>query len=98
MWRTLMRVPEQGGISTVAWKPDTVGRYSVLATPLPDARGVLFNSCTNNCASSDLWVLDLKSGHAKSLVPGVLRGWYLPSGHLAYVGRDGADVSPPSST
>jgi Tol biopolymer transport system component/tRNA A-37 threonylcarbamoyl transferase component Bud32 len=86
---TLMRVPEQGGISTVAWKPDSVGLYSVLATPLPDARGVLFNSCTDNCVSSDLWVLDLKSGHAKPLVPGVLRGWYLPTGHLAYIGRDG---------
>ena len=92
---TLRRVPEAGGVSTVAWKPDTTGRYFVLPTPLPGAGGVVFASCTVNCASSDLWVLDLKSGRAKSLVPGVLRGWYLPTGHLAYVGRDGQMFAAP---
>ena len=92
---TLRRVPEAGGISTLVWKSDTAGRFYVLPTPLPGARGVIFTECGTNCTSSELWVLDLKSGHARSLLPGVLRGWYLPTGHLTYVGRDGQMFAVP---
>jgi len=34
-------------------------------------------------------VLDLASGRSRMLVPGALRAWYLPTGTLIYVARDG---------
>ena len=85
----LMRVSEAGGAAAVVWKSDTANRFDALATALPGSRGVLFTECTPGCLTADLWVLDLKSGRAKRLLPGSLRGWYLPTGDLVYVGRDG---------
>ncbi len=86
---TLMRVSEAGGAAAVAWKADTADRFDALPTALPGSRGVLFTECTNGCLTADLWVLDLKSGRAKHLLPGSRRGWYLPTGDLVYVGPDG---------
>ena len=73
----------------------TSGRAAVLPTPLPGARGVLFSLCSNVCAQSELWVLDLKSGDARMLVPEAKQGWYLPTGHLAYVRSDGSVLAAP---
>ncbi len=91
----LMRVSADGGSPTRLWKSPTPGRIPALPTSLPGARGVLFTECDNNCSKADLWVLDLKTGSARRLVPGVLRGWCLTTRHLAYVGPDGAMFAVP---
>ena len=91
----LMRVSAVGGSPTRLWKSPTPGRIPALPTALPGARGVLFTECDNNCSKADLWVLDLKTGSARRLVPGVLRGWYLTTRHLAYVGPDGVMFAVP---
>jgi hypothetical protein len=94
---SLARVPDAGGIATTVWRiPDSVlGRGPYLPTPLPGARGVIFTRCGNLCAVADLWVLDLRSGKARQLFSDVLRGWYLPTGHLIYVRRDGGMFAVP---
>ena len=94
----LVMVPEAGGATTVVWAdaglPAEPAR-TVLATPLPGARGVLFSLCTVSCAQSELWVLDLKSGDAHMLVPDARQGSYLPTGHLVYVRTDGSALAAP---
>ncbi|HMU62678.1 MAG TPA: protein kinase, partial [Gemmatimonadales bacterium] len=95
---TLGRVSEAGGTVTVVWRPDSVQgfqRAPVFPTALPGARGVLFSLCTANCAQSEIWVLDLKSGDAHILVPNAVRGWYLPSGQLVYARADGSVLAAP---
>ncbi len=91
----LRRVNSSGGASAVVWSPPT-GRFAGLPTALPKGRGVLFLFCDQACRGVlELWVLDLKSGQAKSLLPGAVRGWYVASGHLIYVRRDGAAFAAP---
>jgi Tol biopolymer transport system component/tRNA A-37 threonylcarbamoyl transferase component Bud32 len=86
-WR-LRRVSGNGGPSTVAWTPPAE-RYAALPTALPKGRGVLFLLCDQNCRSvSDVWVLDLRTGEARQLVPGALQAWYA-AGRLVYVRQDG---------
>jgi len=92
------RVSEAGGSSTIAWQvPDSLAGSGggFFMAPLPGARGVIFTLCTNLCAGSSLWVLDLKSGKAKQLFPDARRGWYLPTGHIAYVRSDGGMFAAP---
>ena len=91
----LGRVSDAGGTPTVAWRPAESGRAAVLPTPLPGARGALFSLCSSLCAQSELWVLDLKSGDARMLDPTAKQGWYLPTGHLAYVRPDGSVLAAP---
>jgi serine/threonine-protein kinase len=82
----LMRVSAAGKITTLR-APDGA-RAPVLMNGLPNSRGVIFTMCGAACTSSDLYAFDLKSDSATRLVPGVIQGWYLPTGHLAYVGHD----------
>ncbi len=87
----LRRARESGGASSVLWSsPDSqpnIGPF--FPAPLPGTRGVLFTLCSGLCSTSELWVVDLKSGNAKQLLPDALRGWYLPTGHLVFVRRNG---------
>ena len=78
--------------------PAAVRRAPVFPTALPGARGVLFSLCTANCAQSELWVLDLKSGDAHMLVPNALQGWYLPTGTSHMRAQTGASWPPPSTS
>ena len=93
----LIRVPGGGGAATVLWSPpDSLSdRAALFPSGLPGGRGVIFSLCANLCQASDLWVLDTRSGEARELVPGVNRGWYLPTGHLMYVRRDGGMFAVP---
>ncbi len=91
----LMRVSEAGGPSTLLRAPEAQGRLLVFPAALPRGRGVLFTSCSFNCATSDLWVLDLASGDARVLLPGERQGGYVHSGHVAYVARDGQVFAAP---
>jgi Tol biopolymer transport system component len=82
----LVRVPSSGGTGTVVWTADSVTLSSL--TPLPGARGVLFQSCRAPCSDGNLWVLDLRSTSARELQRNVRSAHYLPSGHLVYVQDD----------
>ncbi|MEP6473438.1 MAG: protein kinase, partial [Gemmatimonadota bacterium] len=92
----LRRVGESGGPST-AVLADSVfkGLAPMLPTPLPHARGVLFQVCGSGCVTMGLHVLDLKTGQHKLLVADASMGWYLPSGRLLYVRRDGVALVVP---
>jgi eukaryotic-like serine/threonine-protein kinase len=84
--KELIRVPASGGTGTAVWSVDSLVLSTV--TPLPGARGVLFQACRAPCGDANLWVLDLRSGAARVLLSDVRAGHYLPSGHLLYV-REG---------
>jgi len=74
----LRRVPDVGGVPQVVWTPpDSADLRPRLPTALPDARGVLFGFCRSGaaCQEQAVWVLDLRSGDARPLVPDVSRGW-----------------------
>jgi len=92
----LRLVSEAGGEAKVVF--NTAGLQGVglgYPTPLPGARGVLFQACSSGCVTMSLRVLDLKSGEQKLLLPEVAQGWYLPDGQLLYVQRDGTTLIAP---
>jgi len=62
---------------------------------LPGARGVLFQNCASSCVTMSIHVLDLRTGKEKLLLDDVAQAWYLPSGHLLYVRRDGVALVAP---
>jgi serine/threonine-protein kinase len=87
-WR-LRRVSAAGGTPALAWTPPAA-RGATLPTALPGGRGVLFGLCDQNCRQQqEVWVLDLGSGKATSLISAAAQAWYAGSGHLVYVRRDG---------
>jgi serine/threonine-protein kinase len=58
--------------------------------PLPGSRGVIFTGCPGNCASgSGVYVFDFENDTTRLLVPNAVGGWYSPTGHLLFTGRDG---------
>jgi serine/threonine-protein kinase len=85
----LRRVSAVGGRSTLALYDSTFGGGMGMPVALPGARGVLFQYCSSGCVTMSLHVLDLETGRQKSLLNDVAEGWYLPSGRLFYVRRDG---------
>ncbi len=92
----LRRVGESGGTPTVV--ASTAGLQGIglgYPTPLPDGRGVLFQGCSSGCVTMSLRVLDLKTGEQRLLLPEAVQGWYLPTGHLLYVQRDGTALVAP---
>ena len=94
--RELRRVPAAGGPSvSVLTNADMTGTGLGHPTPLPGARGVIFEACTSGCVTMSLRVLDLRTGKAKQLVAEAGEGWYLPGGHLLYSRRDGVMMAAP---
>ncbi len=90
----LRRVSAAGGAVSELLTPETGGGAGS-ATPLPGGRGVIYQSCTTNCVTTELRVLDLGTGETKPLVADANRGWYLPTGDLLYVRSDGAALAAP---
>jgi serine/threonine-protein kinase len=93
----LRRVPDVGGTAEIVWTPpeDADVRPRV-PTPLPDARGVLFNYCVGgNCLPQSAWVLDIRSGEARELVPDAAQAWYASTGHVVFVRPDGGVFAAP---
>ena len=91
----LRRVSGSGGSSTLAWTPP-LGQFVTLPTALPQGRGLLFGLCDLRCQQlQDIWVLDLRSGKAKVLVPGAAQAWYVSTGRLVYVRKDGGVFAVP---
>jgi Tol biopolymer transport system component/tRNA A-37 threonylcarbamoyl transferase component Bud32 len=92
----LRRVAATGGAVSIALADSVLhGNGALLPTALPQSRGVLFEDCTSNCATTSLHVLDLKTGKQKKLIDGVRMGWYLPNGELLYMGTDGVANAVP---
>jgi Tol biopolymer transport system component len=85
----LRRVSAAGGRSTVVLYDSTFGGGIGMPVALPGSRGVLYQNCSSGCVTMSLHVLDLRSGRHKLLLNDVASGWYLPSGRLLYVRRDG---------
>ncbi len=92
----LRRVSASGGQSTVALRDTSlVGGGIGYPVALPGARGVLFQYCASSCVTMRVRVLDLRTGRQKLLLEDVVQAWYLPSGHLMYVRRDGVVLAAP---
>ena len=92
----LRRVNQLGGtVSVVLADSVFKGLAPMLPTPLPHARGVLFQVCASGCVTMSLHVLDLRTGREKLLFNDVTMGWYLPTGHLLYLRRDGVALAVP---
>ncbi len=84
----LMRVPAGGGAPSLAWRSDSM--VSMLPSPLPGGRGVIFLSCFAGCPESQLWVLDLKKANsARMLLRGASPGVFVETGHLVYSTDEG---------
>jgi serine/threonine-protein kinase len=92
----LRRVSQSGGPVAVT-VADSVfkGLAPMLPTPLPHTRGIFFDLCASGCVTMGLHVLDFKTGKEKLLVNDAGMGWYLPTGHLLYVRRDGVALVVP---
>jgi Tol biopolymer transport system component/tRNA A-37 threonylcarbamoyl transferase component Bud32 len=92
----LRRVSQSGGPVAVT-VADSVfkGLAPMLPTPLPHARGIFFDVCASGCVTMGLHVLDFKTGKEKLVVNDAGMGWYLPTGHLLYVRRDGVALVVP---
>jgi tRNA A-37 threonylcarbamoyl transferase component Bud32 len=91
--RAIRRVPDAGGEYRVVWR-DTTASLGFM-TPLPGARGVLVTRCRGGCAEADLYVVDLRSGEARLLQTGAAKGFYVRTGHVLFVRRDGALLALP---
>jgi eukaryotic-like serine/threonine-protein kinase len=92
----LRRVSANGGSYSVAMR-DTglAGRGIGNPSALPGGRGVLFSLCTSGCVTSSLHVVDLRTGVQHGLLDDAIQGWYLPTGHVLYVRRDGVALVAP---
>ena len=92
----LRRVSQAGGPSSIAIDDSVFkGLAPIVPTPLPGARGVLFQLCGSGCVTMSLHVLDFKTGREKLVLNNAGMGWYLPSGHLFYVRSDGVALLVP---
>jgi Tol biopolymer transport system component len=92
----LVRIDASGRNSTVVLDNRGLrGAGFSSPTPLPGSRGVLFQSCTSGCITMSLMALDFKSGEPKLLLSEAAEGWYLPTGDLLYVRRDGTALVAP---
>jgi Tol biopolymer transport system component len=90
---SLMRVPTNGGAAALAWRSDSL--VSMLPSPLPGGRGVIFLSCRPGCNEPQLWVLDLKRNSAHLLLRGATPGGFVVTGHLAYTSDQGGLFAVP---
>ncbi len=92
----LRRVSAAGGASTLALRDTAMGGLGIgMPTPLPGARGVLFQGCSSGCVTMSVHVADLRAGTQKTLIDGAVQAWYLPTGHLLYLRPDGVALAAP---
>ena len=88
---TLKRISGDGGIGVPlrGWNPKGTVMAASMA-PLPGSRGFLLSICWNNCAfDSSVLVYSFATDSLIPLVQHAVGGWYSPTGHLLYTGRDG---------
>ncbi|HEX6252053.1 MAG TPA: hypothetical protein VFZ56_11520, partial [Gemmatimonadaceae bacterium] len=92
----LRRVSSAGGDYTVPMLDTALGGRGIgNPAALPNARGVLFSLCSSGCVTSALHVADFRTGTQHVVLNDAVQGWYLPTGHLLYVRRDGVALVAP---
>jgi serine/threonine-protein kinase len=94
----LVRVSESGGeAEQLLQSRDTLGfdRIVVKPSPIPGSRGVFFTGCDATCSTTEVYVYDMEAGEVRKLVEEAGLAWYVPSGHLIYVRRDGGVFAAP---
>jgi eukaryotic-like serine/threonine-protein kinase len=92
----LRRVSSAGGSYTVPMLDTALGGRGIgNPAALPTARGVLFSLCSSGCVTSALHVADFRTGTQHVVLDDAVQGWYLPTGHLLYVRRDGVALVAP---
>ncbi len=92
----LSRVNGAGGtVSSLLKTPALAGLGLAMPTPLPGARGVLFTVCASGCVTMSVHLLDLHTGQERLLLNDVATAWYLPTGQLFFVRRDGTALVAP---
>ena len=85
--RGISRIPADGGSPDVVWTSDSLLPTGL--TPLPGGRGVLFAACRTPCDHSAIWALDLTAKNAHEVASDGMIAWYLSTGDLALVQREG---------
>ena len=92
----MSRTAGGGGGSTVVLRDSTLAGFGFGSpTPLPGARGVLFTVCGSGCVTMSVHLLDLRTGRQRLLLDDIVTAWYLPTGHLLYIRRDGTALAAP---
>ncbi len=92
----LRRVSSSGGSYEVAFRDTALGgRGMGNLAALPGSRGVLYELCSSGCVTSSLYAVDFETGRSKVVLEEAVQGWYLPTGHILYVRRDGAALVAP---
>jgi tRNA A-37 threonylcarbamoyl transferase component Bud32 len=92
----LWRVSAAGGASTISLRDSALAGFGLGGpTPLPGARGVLFTVCNSGCVTMSVHLLDLRTGRQRLLLDDMVTAWYLPTGHLLYLRRDGVALVAP---
>jgi len=87
-YRSIVRVAADGGEPEVMATMDSL-RTAMPVAALPDAGGLLFHRCVGLCGgTSELWVLDSRSGKSKQLLPDAVWASYV-HGSLIFARRDG---------
>jgi Tol biopolymer transport system component len=62
---------------------------------LPGSKRALVTRCSPSCGAMQIVAVDLSDGSLSPLVEDAARAWYLPTGHLAYVDREGSVFAAP---
>ena len=96
-FQELRRVSAAGGPSSLALRLDSTLSGGGIGgpMPLPGARGAFYQWCTATCLNMRVHVLDLRTGKQRILLENAAAAWYLPSGYLLYVRRDGVGLVAP---
>ncbi len=87
------RIAADGGASSqLVALPDSL--FPTNPVILPGQKGVLFagcpaRACTAGGGDFSLWVISTATGEARTLLPGGIAGWYLPTGDVLAIRRDG---------
>jgi serine/threonine protein kinase len=83
----VLSVPASGGQPKVLTTPDAAQgeRDHWFPFMLPNGRGVLFTIASDKPDAARIAVLDLRTGHRKTLIEGGSDARYVSSGHLVYV-------------
>ena len=68
---------------------DVAGYNPVIVEPLPQARGVVVQTCPTQCPRATIHVVDLQSRTVRLLLPDGRNPTWLPSGHLAWINSEG---------
>ncbi|HSR15829.1 MAG TPA: hypothetical protein VLL51_08760, partial [Gemmatimonadales bacterium] len=90
----LRRVPAEGG-APLAGAATPLGMGVAAMQPLPGSRGVLLTICRAGCSASMLYLAAAGADSARLLLDDITNAWYLPSGHLLHVRRDGGVLVAP---